>query len=82
MLQWLVVCAASGVACQTREHILLVRQLGIKNLVLFINKCDTVEQAFIELVIEECKELLESHDYKIDERLILFVSLLDFKTNI
>ncbi|MFN9114853.1 MAG: EF-Tu/IF-2/RF-3 family GTPase, partial [Bacteroidota bacterium] len=72
----LVVCAASGVAWQTREHILFVSQICINKLVLFINKCDTVEQAFIELVIEECKELLESHDYKIDERLIFCGSAL------
>ena len=58
---------------QTREHILLARQVGVKKLVVFLNKADMVDDAeYIELVELELRELLSSYDYPGDE--IPFVS--------
>jgi len=53
---------------QTREHILLARQVGVKKLVVFLNKADTVDDPeLIELVELELRELLQSYDYPGDE---------------
>jgi elongation factor Tu len=53
---------------QTREHILLARQVGVKNLVVFLNKADQVDDPeIIELVELELRELLQSYDYPGDE---------------
>jgi len=53
---------------QTREHILLARQVGVKRLVVFLNKADTVDDPeLIELVELELRELLQSYDYPGDE---------------
>ena len=69
----LVVSAADGAMPQTREHILLARQVGVKKLVVFLNKADMVDDAeYIELVELELRELLQSYDYPGDE--IPFVS--------
>lgn len=46
----LVVGATDGVMPQTKEHVLLLKQLGVKDLVVFINKCDTADEEMIELV--------------------------------
>lgn len=60
----LVVSAADGAMPQTREHILLARQVGVQHLVVFLNKADQVEDAeIIELVELELRELLESYNY-------------------
>lgn len=60
----LVVSAADGAMPQTREHILLARQVGVKHLVVFLNKADQVDDAeLIELVELELRELLDSYDY-------------------
>jgi len=60
----LVVSAADGPMPQTREHILLARQVGVKKLVVFLNKADQVDDAeLLELVELELRELLESYDY-------------------
>ena len=64
----LVVSAADGAMPQTREHILLARQVGVKRLVVFLNKEDQVDDPeLIELVELELRELLQSYDYPGDE---------------
>jgi len=55
----LVVGATDGCMPQTREHLTLTKQLGLKNLVVFINKCDAADEEMIELVEMEIRELLE-----------------------
>lgn len=60
----LVVSAADGAMPQTREHILLCRQVGVKNIIVFLNKCDLVEdEEMHELVEMEVRELLSHYDY-------------------
>ena len=60
----LVVSAADGAMPQTREHILLCRQVGVKSLVVFLNKVDMVDdEEMHELVEMEVRELLSSYDY-------------------
>ncbi len=69
----LVVSAADGPMPQTREHILLARQVGVKRLVVFLNKADQVDDAeLLELVELELRELLDKYDYPGSE--IPFVS--------
>ena len=64
----LVVSAADGAMPQTREHILLARQVGVQHLVVFLNKADQVDDPeLIELVELELRELLESYDYPGDK---------------
>jgi elongation factor Tu len=64
----LVVSAADGPMPQTREHILLARQVGVPSLVVFMNKVDQVDDPeLIELVELEIRELLSSYDYPGDE---------------
>jgi len=64
----LVVSAADGAMPQTREHILLARQVGVQRLVVFLNKEDQVDDPeLIELVELELRELLQSYDYPGDE---------------
>ena len=54
----LVVGATDGCMPQTKEHVLLVKQLGVKHLVVFVNKCDAADEEMIELVEMEVRELL------------------------
>ena len=69
----LVVSATDGAMPQTREHILLARQVGVKKLVVFLNKADQVDDLeLIELVELELRDLLQSYDYPGEE--IPFVS--------
>tara|TARA_B110000091_G_scaffold209169_1_gene249923 strand:+ start:7042 stop:8268 length:1227 start_codon:yes stop_codon:yes gene_type:complete len=69
----LVVSAADGAMPQTREHILLARQVGVQKLVVFLNKADQVDDdELVELVELELRELLDSYDYPGDE--IPFIS--------
>ncbi|MEZ5338717.1 MAG: elongation factor Tu [bacterium] len=64
----LVVSASDGVMPQTREHILLARQVGVPYLVIFLNKVDLVDdEELVELVEEEIKEVLSTYDYPADE---------------
>lgn len=60
----LVVSAVDGAMPQTREHILLCRQVGVKSLVVFLNKIDLVEdEEMHELVEMEVRELLSSYEF-------------------
>jgi elongation factor Tu len=60
----LVVSATDGPMPQTREHILLARQVGVPQLVVFMNKCDLVDDAeILELVEMEIRELLSNYDF-------------------
>ena len=69
----LVVSAADGAMPQTREHILLARQVGVQKLVVFLNKADQVDDAeLLELVELELRELLSSYDFPGDD--IPFIS--------
>ena len=64
----LVVSAADGPMPQTREHILLARQVGVPALVVFMNKVDQVDDAeLLELVELEIRELLSSYDFPGDD---------------
>jgi elongation factor Tu len=64
----LVVSAADGPMPQTREHILLARQVGVPALVVFLNKCDMVDDPeLLELVELEVRELLSSYEYPGDD---------------
>ena len=60
----LVVSAADGPMPQTREHILLTRQVGVPYIIVFLNKCDMVDDPeLLELVEMEVRELLSSYDF-------------------
>jgi elongation factor Tu len=64
----LVVSAADGPMPQTREHILLARQVGVPNIVVFLNKADMVDdEELLELVELEIRELLSSYDFPGDD---------------
>ena len=64
----LVVSAADGPMPQTREHILLARQVGVPAIVVFMNKCDMVDDAeLLELVEMEIRELLSSYQFPGDD---------------
>merc|ERR550525_841081 len=68
----LVVSAPDGIMPQTREHVLLARQIDIPNLIVFLNKCDLEsDEELLELVEMEVRELLE--EYKFDCEKIPFV---------
>ena len=63
----LVVSAADGPMPQTREHILLARQVGVPALVVFLNKCDIADPDLLELVELEVRELLTSYQFPGDD---------------
>ena len=68
----LVVSAADGPMPQTREHILLAKQVGVEHLVVFLNKCDMVDdEELLELVEMETRELLSKYDFDGDN--IIFI---------
>jgi elongation factor Tu len=60
----LLVDGSSGPQPQTREHVLLARQVGVKHLVVFINKVDVADAELLELVELETRELLEQHGFR------------------
>ena len=73
----LVVSAADGPMPQTREHILLARQVGVPAMVVFLNKADMVDDAeLIELVEMEVRELLSAYDFPGDDIPIIVGSAL------
>jgi elongation factor Tu len=73
----LVVSAADGPMPQTREHILLARQVGVPALVVFLNKCDMVDDPeLLELVEMEVRELLSSYQFPGDDIPIIHGSAL------
>jgi len=73
----LVVSAADGPMPQTREHILLARQVGVPALVVFLNKCDTVDDPeLIDLVESEVRELLKKYEFPGDTTPIIRGSAL------
>ncbi len=64
----LVVAATDGPMPQTREHILLARQVGVPRIVVFMNKCDMVDdEELLELVEMEVRELLSQYDFPGDD---------------
>ena len=68
----LVVSAADGPMPQTREHILLARQVGVPSLVVFMNKCDMVDDAeLLDLVEMEVRELLSKYEFPGDDTPII-----------
>ncbi len=67
----IVVAATDGPMPQTREHILLARQVNVPRLVVFLNKCDMVEdEEMLELVEMEMRELLESYGFEEDTPIV------------
>ena len=64
----LVVAATDGVMAQTREHVLLARQVGVPYIVVFLNKCDMVDdEELIELVEMEVRDLLTEYEFPGDD---------------
>lgn len=59
----LVVSAADGPMPQTREHVLLARQVGVPKIVVFLNKMDMADEELVELVEEDVRDLLEKNGY-------------------
>jgi elongation factor Tu len=68
----LVVSALDSVMPQTREHVLLARQVGLNHIVVFLNKCDAVEDPeMLELVEMEVRELLSKYQFKGDDAKVI-----------
>ena len=68
----LVIAATDGPMAQTREHILLARQVGVPYIVVFLNKCDMVDdEELLELVEMEVRELLDSYEFPGDDTPII-----------
>jgi len=73
----LVIAATDGPMAQTREHILLSRQVGVPRMVVFLNKCDMVDdEELLDLVEMEVRELLNEYDYDGDNTPIIRGSAL------
>jgi elongation factor Tu len=73
----LVVSAADGPMPQTREHILLARQVGVPYIIVFMNKCDVVDDdELLELVEMEIRELLSEYDFPGDDIPVIMGSAL------
>ncbi|KAF2111360.1 elongation factor Tu GTP binding domain-containing protein [Lophiotrema nucula] len=73
----IVVAASDGQMPQTREHLLLARQVGVKKIVVFVNKVDTIEdKEMLELVEMEMRELLSSYGFEGDDTPIIMGSAL------
>src|SRR3989344_1305930 len=73
----LVVSAADGPMPQTREHTLLAHQVGVPNIIVFLNKCDTVDDPeLIDLVETEVRELLKKYEFDGDNAPVIRGSAL------
>jgi elongation factor Tu len=73
----IVVSATDGQMPQTREHLLLARQVGIKRLVVFINKVDVIDdKEMLELVEMEMRDLLSTYNFEGDDTPIVMGSAL------
>jgi elongation factor Tu len=72
----LVVAATDGPMPQTREHILLARQVGVPYIVVFLNKCDQADPDLLELVEMEIRELLDKYKFPGDDTPIIRGSAL------
>ncbi|TDW53993.1 GTP-binding protein, partial [Oceanimonas baumannii] len=73
----LVVAATDGPMPQTREHILLARQVGVPYIIVFMNKCDMVDdEELLELVEMEVRELLSEYDFPGDDTPVIQGSAL------
>ena len=73
----LVVAATDGVMAQTKEHILLSRQVGVPYIVVFMNKCDMVDdEELLELVEMEIRELLNEYEFPGDDTPVIQGSAL------
>src|SRR6056297_4247399 len=73
----LVVSAVDGPMPQTREHILLAKQVGLPSIAVFLNKCDAVEdEELVELVEDEVRELLNKYDFDGDNAPVMRGSAL------
>src|ERR1700729_1579020 len=66
----LVVSAADGPMPQTREHVLLAKQVGVPSILVFLNKMDLADPDLVELVEEEIRELLEKNGFDHDAPII------------
>ena len=74
----LVVSASDGPMPQTREHILLARQVGVPYIVVYMNKCDMVDdEELLELVEMEVRELLEKYEFPGEETPVIRGSALE-----
>ena len=74
----LVIAASDGPMAQTREHVLLARQVGVPAIVVYLNKCDQVDdEELLELVEMEVRELLSSYEFPGDEIPIIKGSALN-----
>src|SRR6187397_3644969 len=73
----LVVSSLDSVMPQTREHVLLAKQVGLNHIVVFLNKCDAVEdQEMLELVEMEVRELLTKYKFNGDDAKVVKVAAL------
>jgi elongation factor Tu len=73
----LVVSATDGAMPQTREHILLCRQVGVGNIIVFINKCDVAKDPELQELVEmEVRELLKKYEYDGDKAIFIKGSAL------
>ena len=78
----IVVAATDGAMAQTKEHILLARQVGVPALIVFINKCDQVDDPdLIELVEEEMRDLLNTYEFDGDNTPVVKGSAFDAMEN-
>ena len=73
----LVIAATDGTMPQTREHLLLAKQIGVENVIVFINKADVVDKEMLELVDMEARELLDEFGYDGNSTPIIYGSALD-----
>lgn len=64
----LVVSAVDGPMPQTKEHVLLCRQIGVNNILIFLNKMDLIKETeVVDLIELELRDLLKKHDYDPDK---------------